>query len=125
MKSYYIILTFGWLAILTCARVSNSSLPNRSPSPDGSWPRKASRNKSLSAFGAKVDNPNVVHVASSWDPNDVADDDLWQKSQAKGSWRYCLMDNTDEMAGQMEDPYGRTPKSARSPWRGTLGKLLG
>jgi hypothetical protein len=115
MKSHYIILTVGWLVLLTCARFSNSSLPNRDPSPDGLWPPKASQNKSLSAIGGKVDSASVVHVASSWDPNDVADDELWRKSQAKGSWRHCLMDNTDEMAGQMEDPYGRTPKSARSP----------
>ena len=72
--------------------------------------------------------PDTVQIAGNiWDPNSVATKEEIDKFRDKGNFLACLLDMTDEEAGKAwPDPWGRTPKSASSVFKGTLeGKLLG
>jgi hypothetical protein len=66
--------------------------------------------------------PNVAQITSEkFDINDIATPEEWQRYVGKGGFLGCLLDMSDEKAGEAwPDPLGRTPKSASSQWVGTL-----
>ncbi|KAG9186291.1 hypothetical protein G6011_02847 [Alternaria panax] len=64
---------------------------------------------------------NTIHIATNYDPYNIANAATWNKYSKKGRALNCLLDMTDEQAGkQWPDPLGRVPTSASSEWKGTL-----
>jgi len=61
--------------------------------------------------------PDLVQSAG-WKPDMVASPAEIQKYASKGGFLHCLLDMTDENAGNAWP--GRTPPSVSSPWKGTL-----
>lgn len=58
-----------------------------------------------------------------WDKDDIAAQPEADAKAAKGHFATCLLKATDEEAGKAwPDPYKRTPKSARSPFKPTQRK---
>jgi hypothetical protein len=78
---------------------------------------------SIEAIDSKSITPSdSVQLAAIWDPENIAHEEDWEKYVIKGGWLGCLLDATDEDAGKAwPDPLRRTPKSASSQWKGTLG----
>jgi hypothetical protein len=124
MKASTILLATAGLVKWACGRTVDN-LSNDNSSLNFDEPNGAS----LRFNKGTVPAPDVVQGASdivSWDPKGISDDAEVQKYQEKGNWLGCLMDASDAQAGLMwPDPFGRTPKSARSPWAGTLSKFGG
>ncbi|KAH5710570.1 hypothetical protein HBI20_177700 [Parastagonospora nodorum] len=59
-----------------------------------------------------------LEVVNGWDKNDIAAQPEADAKAAKGHFATCLLKATDEEAGKAwPDPYKRTPKSARSPFK--------
>jgi hypothetical protein len=57
--------------------------------------------------------------ANDFDPNNQADQALWDKYLKKGDHMMCLMEATDKGAGWLEKDT-RQPPSAASRWKGDL-----
>lgn len=69
--------------------------------------------------------PNVVQVGAHYDPNQLPTEGELLKFREEGHWLSCLLHDTDAEAGlSWPDPYGRTLKSMRSIWVGTLERKL-
>jgi hypothetical protein len=70
--------------------------------------------------GVKFSDSSLVATAlDSFDPNNIASDEAWNKYKAKGAWYGCLLDMSDIIAGEQLGDQRTTP-SAESIWRGDL-----
>jgi hypothetical protein len=62
-----------------------------------------------------------VQLGGPYDPYNIAPVQVVEQYKIKGSFLGCLLDATDENAGNAwPDPLARTPMSASSRWSGTL-----
>jgi hypothetical protein len=122
MKLYIMLLALAGLVVSVLGRVSHQLHEYSALSPNATWPRiDKVRNASVTLRNATLPELDVVRTAAVWNPNNLANDQVMATYQRKGHWLGCLLDANDAGAGKAwPDPYGRTPKSARSPWIGTL-----
>jgi hypothetical protein len=65
------------------------------------WDLKlADSNASAATSSAAATEPGIVHVATNYDPNNIASAAQWKKNADKGGTLRCLLDMTDEQAGK-------------------------
>jgi hypothetical protein len=119
-----LLLATGFLTAVL-GRVSEHIHPEHS-APSKRNARSLSRSLSTPAdalLGNSTSSPgsSTLVARALFDANNVATDAMFEKQRAKGHFLGCLLVATDEAAGKgWPDPYGRTPKSAKSIWTGTL-----
>jgi len=115
--SLYIMKVFSYVLMVACVALALGEVINEPPTQS----KGRLQNSTASALVSEPAGFDTPPALGFFDPNNVADDALWDRYVAKGYSLMCALRGSDQFAGEYLNDQ-RSPPSAASIWRGDFAQ---